>query len=398
MDPAIPFYDQMNELKCCVIIPTYNNRKTLQGVIEGVLQYTKNIIVINDGATDSTRMILSGYPELKVIHLEHNRGKGNALRLGFGKALSLGYDHAITIDSDGQHFPEDIPVFIEYLKEAGEDVLLIGSRNMQQEGIPKKSSFGNTFSNFWFWFETGNKLDDTQSGYRLYPLHKIPTTFYTRKFEFEIEIIVRSAWKGVPVKNIGIQVWYDLKDRVSHFRPFKDFTRISILNTVLVFISIFYVRPRDFFRKIKKKGCKKFFFENILESGDSPLKKALSITLGVFIGIAPFWGFQTVLVLFLAYLLRLNKVIAFAFSNVSFPPFIPFIIYGSLEIGSFFVPRTTPVLGDATSTMAIIRQNLFQYITGSFILASVMSALFGAVGYIILTFFSPKSPKPLRNA
>ena len=162
--------------------------------------------------------------------------------------------------------------------------------------------------------------------------------------------------------------------------------------------TVFKILIRDFFRKIKKKGCKKFFFENILESGDSPLKKALSITLGVFIGIAPFWGFQTVLVLFLAYLLRLNKVIAFAFSNVSFPPFIPFIIYGSLEIGSFFVPRTTPVLGDATSTMAIIRQNLFQYITGSFILASVMSALFGAVGYIILTFFSPKSPKPLRNA
>src|SRR5690606_1887547 len=140
-----------------------------------------------------------------------------------------GYEYAITIDSDGQHFPDDIPVFLEVLeKENG--TLLIGSRNMMQEGVPKKSSFGNRFSNFWFWFETGIKLEDTQSGYRAYPLHKIPLKYFTRKFEFEIEVIVRAAWKGTRVKNVPVKVLYDMNERVSHFRPFKDFTRISILN------------------------------------------------------------------------------------------------------------------------------------------------------------------------
>ena len=98
---------------------------------------------------------------------------------------------------------------------------------MTQEGVPKKSSFGNKFSNFWFWFETGIKLEDTQSGYRLYPLKTIPKNYFTRKFEFEIEVIVRSAWNGVAVKNVPIKVLYDPSERVSHFRPFKDFTRIE---------------------------------------------------------------------------------------------------------------------------------------------------------------------------
>ncbi|PJJ07532.1 glycosyltransferase involved in cell wall biosynthesis [Flavobacterium sp. 1] len=327
---------RMDQHKVCVIIPTYNNHKTLKRVIDSVLQYTAAIIIVNDGATDSTVQILKEYSNLIQIHHSKNSGKGLALRNGFKKALALDYNYAITIDSDGQHFASDIPVFLTALDMSSE-TLLIGSRNMVQENVPKKSSFGNKFSNFWFWFETGNKLEDTQSGFRLYPLRKIPVHYFTTKFEFEIEVIVRSAWKNIPVKNIPIQVLYDPKERVSHFRPFKDFTRISILNTVLVIIALIYIKPRDFFRKLKKKGLKQFFLENVLESNDSNIRKAASIALGVFIGICPFWGFQTILVLFLAVLLKLNKVIAFAFSNISFPPFIPFIIYGSLKLGSYFI-------------------------------------------------------------
>ena len=397
MDASLEIYEKMKRQKCCVIIPTYNNHKTLKRVIDGVLNFTQDIIIVNDGSTDSTSQILSNYPKLTQIHLEKNQGKGNALKVGFKKAKELQFKNAITIDSDGQHFPDDIPVFIEYLEQEGE-ILLIGSRNMAQEGVPKKSSFGNKFSNFWFWFETGNKLEDTQSGFRLYPLDKIPNRFFTDKFEFEIEIIVRSAWNGTRVKNIPIQVLYDMSERVSHFRPFKDFTRISILNTVLVTIAIFYIKPRDFFRRLKKKGFKQFFLENILESQDSKMTKSLSIALGVFIGIAPFWGFQTVLVLFLAYVLRLNKVISFAFSNVSFPPFIPLIIFGSLKIGGLFMENPQDVFPNSYTDFDQIKQHLVQYLIGSFILASIMAVIFGLLGYILMTIFSSNKNKQIRNA
>ncbi|MBC7844924.1 MAG: DUF2062 domain-containing protein [Flavobacterium sp.] len=377
----------IDQNKICVIVPTYNNQKTLKRVLDSVLLYTTNIIVVNDGSTDDTSRILEDYPQLAQVHFPKNSGKGMALRKGFNEAIRLGFDFAVTIDSDGQHFATDIPQFISEISNEN-PVLVIGSRNMMQEGVPKKSSFGNKFSNFWFWFETGNRLEDTQSGFRLYPLKHIPKNYFTTKFEFEIEVIVRSAWKGIPVKNIPIQVLYDPTERVSHFRPFQDFTRISILNTVLVFITLFYIKPRDFFGSLKKKGIKKFFLENILENNDSNTTKSLSIALGVFIGISPFWGLQTILVLALAVFFRLNKVISFAFSNISFPPFIPFIIYGSLKIGGYFIPNSKPLVFDSSMTFSDIQVNINQYLVGSFILAAAMSVLFGLSGYILLTIFS----------
>jgi len=391
MDTAPHIYNRFRLLSCCVIIPTYNNHKTLQRVIDGVLEYTDAVFVVNDGSTDSTHQILAQYPRIEIIDLDKNQGKGMALRTGFKAAKAAGFAYAITIDSDGQHFPDDLPVFLNEIENEGE-ALLIGSRNMAQEGVPKKSSFGNKFSNFWFLFETGIRLEDTQSGYRLYPLNKLPEKFFTNKFEFEIEVIVRTAWKGVIVKNVPVKVLYDMNERVSHFRPFKDFSRISVLNTVLVIISLLYIKPRNFIMSFRKKSLKRFFLENVIESGDSPSKKAFSIALGVFIGIAPFWGLQTILVLFLAYILRLNKLIAFAFSNISIPPMIPFIIYASLKIGAIFISGKNEISTDFT-TFDGIQQNLLQYVTGSFVLATIMAAFFGFTGYLVLTLTGRKLHK-----
>ncbi|MBZ4043639.1 DUF2062 domain-containing protein [Flavobacterium hibisci] len=373
----------------CVIVPTYNNQKTLKKVLDSVLNFTTNVIIVNDGSTDATSEILKSYSKLTQIHHPKNLGKGRALRNGFRKAIELDFEYAITIDSDGQHFAADIPIFLEAIQEEP-NALLIGSRNMTQENVPKKSSFGNKFSNFWFKFETGIKLDDTQSGFRLYPLRLLPKRFYTNKFEFEIEVIVRAAWKGIVVKNIPIQVLYDPAERVSHFRPFRDFTRISILNTVLVTNALLYIKPRDFFRRAKKKGFKKFFLEDILESKDSNFKKSAAIALGIFIGLSPFWGFQTILLFALAALFRLNKVIAFLTSNISFPPFIPFIIYGSLKIGSIFVPSDTSLFLDSSMTFDDIQKNAAQYIVGSLILASVSALSAGLISYFLLTAFTKK--------
>ena len=131
-------HNDIEKLKVCVLIPTYNNHKTLKRVIDGVLQYTNHIIVVNDGSTDSTKSILQDYHnQFVVLDLPQNKGKGNALRTGFKFAREKGYHYALTIDSDGQHFPHDIPNFVTKLEE-NQPVLLIGSRQMEQDGIPKK--------------------------------------------------------------------------------------------------------------------------------------------------------------------------------------------------------------------------------------------------------------------
>lgn len=375
---------KISDLKCCVLIPTYNNDKTLKRVVDDVLCYTSNVIIVNDGSTDNTELILKDYSHLIQIHFSKNKGKGLALRAGFKKAQKEGFSYAITIDSDGQHFAADIPVFIAELIKY-KKVLLIGARNMAQDSVPKNSSFGNKFSNFWFWVETGNKLSDTQSGFRLYPLKTLnKIKFYTTKFEFEIEAIVRLSWRGIHVKNVPIEVLYS-EDRVSHFRPYKDFIRISILNTWLVLVALIYIKPRDILLKIKRKGVKRFFVENLLHSADSPRKKALSIALGIFIGTSPFWGFHGILALTLAAALKLNKVIAFAFSNISIPPMIPVIIYTSYELGVWML-GTEEMSFDMDNIMANLKllKNIREYLVGSFILGILSSFILGSVSYIFL--------------
>ena len=128
--------------------------------------------------------------------------------------------------------------------------------------------------------------------------------------------------------------------------------------------------------------------ENILESNDSNLKKSLSIALGTFIGISPFWGFQTVIVIFLAVTLRLNKILAFTFSNISLPPLIPFIIFGSLAIGNYFLPAQTQILFDSSITFTDIKNNILQYLVGSFILALLTAVILGLSSFLLLTFLS----------
>ena len=391
--PTTPhIHETMKQLKCCVLVPTYNNYKTVSRVLKGILEHTENIIVINDGSTDTTAQILAHFPQIEQLHLPKNRGKGNALKIGFEKALALGYKFAISIDSDGQHFPEDIPVFLNaLLQETTQNVLYIGARNMEQSDVPGSSSFGNKFSNFWFWVETGTWLKDTQSGYRMYPLKEIEKLkLHTPKFEFEIEVIVKAAWNGTLVKNIPIQISYDEEERVSHFRKGPDFARISVLNTWLVLVALFWIKPRDLYRRFRKKGFRRFVKEDLLQSTDSPQKKALSIALGIFIGLSPLWGFHTILVLFLAVLFKLNKVIAFGFSNISLPPFIPFVLYGSLKTGSFITGEKLTYTFESLVLHFEFMDHLKTYIIGSLSLSIFGALIFGLLGYLILIFLDRK--------
>lgn len=371
-----------------VLIPTYNNERTLSRVLDGVLSYTPHVIVVNDGSTDSTAAILSGYPQVEVVTFPKNKGKGKALQEGFQVARAKGYTYVLTIDSDGQHFPEDIPTFITAIEQEEVPTLLVGNRDMTVEGVPKKSSFGHKFSNFWFHLETGVKLPDTQSGYRLYPLEVIPRRYFTSKFEFEIEVLVRSSWRGVPIKPVPIRVLYDPSERVSHFRPVKDFARISLLNSILVLIAFLYIKPRDFLRKFQKKSFKTFLKEDLLETSLSDSKKAFSIALGAFFGISPLWGFQTALTITFAVLLGLNKSLAFLASNISIPPMIPLIVWSSLKVGSLFTGGG--LLPEGEITRDFIKAHLIQYLTGSFLLALFIAAILGTATYLFLKTKSEK--------
>lgn len=235
------------EESLCVIIPTYNNASTVEDVVLRTYRYVRNIIVVNDGSTDDTADILSRLQRqtgITVVSFPSNEGKGNALVEGFRVAKTMGFRFAVTIDSDGQHYPEDIPLLIA-AEEKNIDAIIIGSRNFEGKDISEGSLFANRFSNFWLCVQTGRRLPDTQTGFRLYPLHKLyGLNFITSRYESELELLVFAFWHGVKAVPVAVNVYYPPREeRVSHFRPSKDFARISILNTILCFGAILYGYP-----------------------------------------------------------------------------------------------------------------------------------------------------------
>lgn len=365
--------------KVLVVIPTYNNERTIAKVITDVRLYADNILVVNDGSTDDTREVINS-TNVESITYEKNRGKGYAIRQSFKYAVRKGFDYVLTIDSDGQHYASDMVSFANSIV-SNPDSLIIGARNLQADNMPSKNTFANKFSNFWYHIETWKELDDTQSGFRLYPLRKIGRTkFISNRYEFEVEVIVRSAWKGINVMNIPIHIYYPpQEERVSHFKPLKDFTRISILNSFLVIIALLYYYPWRIISSINKENIKACIRDNIINNSESNHKIASSIGLGIFFGIFPIWGYQMIVAAVVAHFMRFNKALTVISSNISIPPMIPLILFGSYYTGGVLLGRNLS-LNISSIAFEDVYRDLFQYIFG----AVAFALICGGVAYVVV--------------
>lgn len=372
--------NQFKKLNCCVIIPTYNNSKTLDSVIQSILEYCDEVIVIDDGCTDTTQEIITKYPQLITVKHVVNIGKGKALRSGFAVAVEKGFEYVISIDSDGQHYPKDFSIFLNKIEE-NPGSLIIGARNMAVENVPNKSNVGKRISNFWYKVETGISLNDTQSGFRLYPVKQLTNIwFFTTKFEFEIEVIVKAAWRGVPVISVPVSVYYaPSTERVSHFKPRSDSTRISFLNTYLVALAIFFWWPVMLIRKLRTTDYKKVWKEDVIASHESAMNKAISVGVGLFYGIVPIWGFQFALAILTAVYFKLNKVIVGLSAQISFPPLIPFVLFASIKMGEVVMGEKINLIFNKSLSIHEITNNVLVYYVG----ATVLSVLAGVVGFLI---------------
>jgi uncharacterized protein (DUF2062 family) len=247
----------------------------------------------------------------------------------------------------------------------------VGERkNLENVERSKGSSFANSFSNFWFAVQTGQYLKDTQTGYRLYPLKKLRgLSLLTSRYEAELELMVFASWHGVKLVSEPVNVYYPPREeRVSHFRPLPDFTRISVLNTVLVLYAFLFYYPWTFLRSLTIANIKSFIDKQIIHSKDSNIRMAAAMGWGIFCGIIPIWGYQMLFAGFSAHFMKLNKIVAVVFSNISVPPMIPFLLYGSMVIGAF-VLNIDNAFSFSTVSLDTIGLGLWQYCVGSIILA-----------------------------
>lgn len=234
-------------MKPAIIIPVYNHHSQVASVIREALKLDLPIYVIDDGSTDNSPTEINAIKGIYLLQHQKNRGKGAALLTGFHAAFENGCNWALTLDGDGQHKPEDAPALLNAVKD-GKRGIVIGTRQGMEESInvPWTSRFGRKFSNFWVFVSGGPKLMDSQSGFRLYPLPEaLQLEVKARRYQFEVEILVRARQKGIEALEVPVQVVYQKKGvRVSHFRPWLDFWRNSSTFSRLIFQRIFSVfRP-----------------------------------------------------------------------------------------------------------------------------------------------------------
>ena len=224
--------------KVLVVIPVYNHPASIRDVVCRCLKYHHDVLVVDDGSEQDVATALADL-DIAIIRHERNRGKGQAILTAANYAMDHHKTHIITLDADGQHYPEQIPEFIAAANDHPEAIIL-GVRNFNSSGVPLSSRFGRAFGNFWVRLQTGFRVKDIQSGYRMYPVFVLNNLKYLfRTYAFEDEVIVRGLWAGVPVQEIAVKVYYPERvKRISHFCKFRDNLRLTVLNTYLTFRSI----------------------------------------------------------------------------------------------------------------------------------------------------------------
>lgn len=218
-----------------MVIPAYNHGVRVAEVAEESLKLHFPLFVVDDGSTDSTQTVVSNIKGVRLLRHPENIGKGAAILTGFAEASKVA-DWVITIDADGQHNPKDALKMIEAIPENDRPIIVGMRRGMEGKSVPWTSRFGRKFSNFWVSLSGGPAIRDSQSGFRIYPIPEaMNLNVLSRRFQFEVEILVKARWKRMRVIEVPVGVNYAQGERISHFRPMVDFLRNSITFARLIF-------------------------------------------------------------------------------------------------------------------------------------------------------------------
>jgi len=218
-------------MRPAIIIPVFNHERQIGEVIRQTLRLGLPVVVVDDGSTDSTAEIIDAIAGITILRHSGNKGKGAAIRTGFAAAVAMNCDWALTLDGDGQHNPEDVWTLLDAVKEGPRRLVIGRRRGMdEQDHVPWTSRFGRKFSNFWVWVAGGPWVEDSQSGFRLYPLPEaLQLSIEARRYQFEVEILVKAHRQGITTTEVPVRVIYQKRgERVSHFRPWRDFLRNSV--------------------------------------------------------------------------------------------------------------------------------------------------------------------------
>lgn len=381
-----------------IVIPVYNHGGSLRHVVEAALATPYPVLVVDDGSSDDGVASLRGL-DCQVERFDENRGKGAAILAGAQIAREQNYDAILTLDADGQHDPAEAEKLVACARGGQWPVIVIGARNMVQDTVPGSSRFGRAFSNFWVRLESGAELADTQSGMRLYPTKAILQLDFTKsRYDFEIEVLVKSIWAGIHVCSVAVSVHYPPPgERVSHFHKFLDNYRLSMLHTRLVLRRLLPI-PHKRIVPVQQKTTPAVIvrkplqtLRNLCRENAQPFWLALAVWLGIVVGASPIFGLHTVAIIYLCCRLHLNAVAAVAASQLCMPPIVPALC---IEVGYFL--QTGGWLTDLSWERWLLEVHirLWDWFLGFLIVGPVL----GFIGAAIVYWIARKFQRNYRSA
>ena len=212
-----------------VVIPALNEERAIRAVAQDALAHCGKVIIVDDGSSDGTGAAIADLP-VECIRHASPQGKASALQDGFRRALELDADGVLTMDGDGQHAGEDLPRLLAAAKKYPGRIV-IGARLLGRNATPGKNRFGNRQADFWVSWACGARVADSQSGQRYYPRAavELALTLPHGGFVFESEILIEAARRGMHTVSVPIMARYADDRRASHFRPFRDVSRITAM-------------------------------------------------------------------------------------------------------------------------------------------------------------------------
>lgn len=387
------------DIKPVILAPTYNNAGTLAGVLARIDALSIPTIVVDDGSTDSTPDTLRAWAasrrDATVIRHPVNRGKAAALRTGFERAANAGFTHAVTIDTDGQHDPEQIPDLLAAAK-ANPQALILGIRSGSIEGYPAKSRAGRHLSNLFIRMESGAIVEDSQSGFRVYPLGLVRTVrSHSGHFGFETEILTRAVWAECPIVEVPIRSrYFPPGERVTHFRPWLDTLRAIAMHLRLLgreLLPIPHRRwpgthahdERSWWRGLLSWLSPRRVWRDIHEDPDARATVATGLSLGVFVANTPLPFLHQLIALYLAKRLHLHPLPVLAGTALGLPPLGPLLIVAAIWLG-FVITHGHPPHGELLRPEGGLSWHWFKHVVGEWWLGSTIIGLAMAFGTFAL--------------
>lgn len=376
------------------VIPVYNNGATIEAVARGCREQLDHVLVVDDGCTDVDVAALFADTDIEVLSHETNKGKGQALLSGLNYIQERGGSWMLAVDADGQHDPNDIPLFLPVMAGHPESIV-IGARDFSGEHVPGGSKFGRKFSNFWIKLECGVTVSDSQSGFRAYPVELLSKMkLRGSRYDFEVEVLSKSVWHGLKLLDVPISVHYPPpEERISHFDQWEDNVRLSGRHSLLVMRRLL---PWPHKRLVARDTTdwKALLFSPkkvlalLLRENSTPVELSVAAAVGIILATLPLIAMHTIAILYVSTKLNLNRLLAVNIQHFCAPPFVP---AACIALGFYMRNGHWPGMEELKYFASELHQHLLNWLLGSLVLAPVLAVIGGLIVYAVARGIQQKS-------